>query len=245
MTRGDEMIYIAICDDDKETLKYLKNEVDICLKEKNRLAEVTTYTQSEMLFYDIQEKKHFDLILSDIEMPKMNGMELAGYIKTYLPQVFIIFITAHLKYAIDAYELSIFRYVLKNMISERLKPALHDVLSMIDLQANNFYKIETTSRIEKIPYKNILYIQREGKNAAIVQTGGASSKVRKSLSQVFDELIHEDFIYVDRGTIVNLMHVMSVSDRTIKLTNGICLYPSHAKLEEIKSKLSKFWREHI
>ena len=74
--------------------------------------------------YDIQEQKHYDLILSDIEMPKMNGMELAGYIKSYLPQVFIIFITSHIKYAIDAYELSIFRYVPKNMITERLKPAL-------------------------------------------------------------------------------------------------------------------------
>ena len=120
------------------------------------------------------------------------------------------------------------------MITERLKPALQDVLSMIDLQASDFYKIETPSRVEKIPYKNILYIQREGKNAIIVQSDGAISKVRKSLSQVFDELVQEDFIYIERGTIVNLMHVMSVNDRTIKLTNGICLYPSHAKLEEIK-----------
>lgn len=239
------MLYVAICDDDKEILKNLKEQVDDFLKKNNRLAEVTTYTQSEMLFYDIQEQKHFDLILSDIEMPKMNGMELAGYIKSYLPQVFIIFITSHLKYAIDAYELSIFRYIPKNMIMERLKPALQDVFSMIDLQASDFYKIETPSRVEKIPYKNILYIQREGKNAIIVQSDGAISKVRKSLSQVFDELVQEDFIYIERGTIVNLMHVMSVNDRTIKLTNGICLYPSHVKLEEIKCKLSKFWREHL
>lgn len=239
------MLYVAICDDDKEILKILKEQVNNFLRENNRLAEVMAYTQSELLFYDIQEQKHFDLILSDIEMPKMNGMELAGYIKSYLPQVFIIFITSHIKYAIDAYELSIFRYVPKNMITERLKPALQDVFSMIDLQASDFYKIETLSRVEKIPYKNILYIQREGKNAVIVQSDGAISKVRKSLSQVFDELVQADFVYIERGTIVNLMHVMSVNDRTIKLTNGICLYPSHAKLEEIKCKLSKFWREHL
>ncbi len=239
------MLYIAICDDDKEILKNLKEQVDAFLKENNRLADITTYTNSEILFYDIQENKYFDLILSDIEMPGMDGMELAKYIRSHLSQAFIIFITSHLKYAIDAYELSIFRYIPKNMIAERLKPALQDVLAMIDLQATSFYKIETPSRVEKIPYKNILYIQREGKNAVIVKNDGETSKVRTSLSQVFDELEQEDFIYIERGTIVNLMHVASVSDRTIKLTNGICLYPSYAKLEEIKSKLSKFWREHL
>ena len=53
-------------------------------------------------------REDFDLILLDIEMPESTGMEIAEKIKPYLPNVKIIFITSHIEYAIDAFELSIF-----------------------------------------------------------------------------------------------------------------------------------------
>ena len=114
------MIYIAICEDNEESAKLLKNKVTMLLKEDNVLAEVTVYTQSRLLQYDIQEGRYFDLILSDIEMPDIDGMVLASYIKNYLSEVLIIFITSHLKYAIDSFELSIFRYIPKKSIDSRL-----------------------------------------------------------------------------------------------------------------------------
>ena len=107
------MIYIAICDDDEKTIVQLRKRVQMLLKENNIVAKISEYSQSRLLQYDVQEGKYFDLILSDIEMPQIDGMKLAEYIKKYLPEVFIIFITSHTKYAIDAYELSVFSYVPK------------------------------------------------------------------------------------------------------------------------------------
>ena len=101
------MIYIAICDDNEKTVEILKKKVMEFLKKSNEFADITVYTQSENLQYDIQEGKYYDLILSDIEMPNIDGMNLAAYVKRYLPEVLIIFITSHLKYAVDAFELSI------------------------------------------------------------------------------------------------------------------------------------------
>lgn len=116
---------------------------------------------------------------------------------------------------------------------------------MINMQANDYYVIQTSSRIEKIPYKKILYIQREGKNSVFYLTDGATSKVRKSLTEVFKELQREDFIYADRGDIVNLAHILGIKDGVVELKSGICLPASHAKLEEIKNRLSDFWGEQI
>lgn len=238
---GGNMIYIAICDDNKNTIKMLKNMVISYLKENQLSAEIETYTQSQMLFYDLQENRHFDLILSDIEMPDMNGMELAALTKRYLPEVLIIFITSHIKYAVDAFELSIFRYVPKNCLSEKLAFALQDAINMINLQKNDFYVIKTANRIEKIPYKNILYIQREGKNSVIIMNNNSVTKVRKSLAQLFNEIGQEDFVFIERGTIVNLAYILTIKNNMVKLTNGVCLHPSQAKLEEVKNKLSAFW----
>lgn len=239
------MIYIAICDDNEKTLSALNKRVSAYLKKNNVLAELTLYSQSRMLQYDIQEGKYFDLILSDIEMPHIDGMKLAAWIKQYLPETLIIFITSYLKYAVDAFELSIFRYIPKNAVDSRLPQALCDAIQMIQMQADDYYVIQMTSRIEKIPYKNISYIQREGKNSVFNLADGTTSKVRKSLSQVYEELYSGDFIYVDRGDIVNLAHILRIKDGIVELKNGIRLPASHAKLEEIKNRLSEFWGERL
>lgn len=239
------MIYIAICEDEKKMLEELKNKVNQFLLKNKIMAEVELYSQSRNLLYDIQEGKHYDLILSDIEMPHMDGMELAGNIRKYLSEVLIIFITSHLKYAIDAFELSIFRYIPKDSISARLPFALEDAIKMIHLQKNDFYVIETLSRLEKIPYKNIIYIQRQGKNSIFYLSDNTSTSIRKSLSQLYSEFKQENFAYIDRGTIVNLAHIMTISDGMVRMTNGENLYASQAKIEEIKNRMNAFWRKQL
>lgn len=239
------MIYIAICDDDKRSVEVLENKVSAWLRENNKRVEVHTYTQSQMLQYDIEEGQHYDLILSDIEMPQIDGMDLAAYMKRYLPDALIIFITSHLKYAVDAFELSIFRYIPKNMIGEKLSRALTDAVKMIELQENEYYCIQTAGRVEKIPYRQILYIYRQGKNAVFSLKDGKETRVRKSLSQVFQELKSEDFFYVDRGDIVNLAYVMNIRNSMIELKDGSRLPVSQGKLEEVKERLGKFWGEQL
>lgn len=239
------MIYIAICDDDKNELEVLKKEVMFFLKNNHVFAAVTVYAQSRMLQFDIEEGKYYDLILSDIEMPYVGGMDLAAFSKTFLPEVLIIFVTSHLKYAVDAFELSIFRYVPKNSLKERLPHALKDAINMINIQEDKCYIIELPSRVEKIPYRKIVYIQREGKNSIIYMVDHSLTKVRKSLICVFKELKSEDFVYVDRGNIVNLIHIMGIKNRMIELKNGTQLLTSQSRLEMIKTKLSDFWEKQI
>ncbi len=155
------MLYIAICDDDEKTVQTFESRVMAFLKTNNIIAKIETYTNSRMFQYDIQEGKFFDLVLCDIEMPDIDGMKLSAYIKKLLPNVFIILITSHLKYAIDAFELSIFRYIPKNSLDIRLEHALRDAVNMIQLQSDQYYMIKMPSRIEKIQYHRILYIQRD------------------------------------------------------------------------------------
>lgn len=239
------MLYIAICDDDEKIVKTFESKVIMFLKKNNIVAEIKTYTQSKLLQYDIQEGKFFDLVLCDIEMPDIDGMRLSAYIRRHLPNTLIILITSHLKYAIDAFELSIFRYIPKNSLDIRLEHALKDAVNMIQLQADQYYTIKMPSRIEKIQYHRILYIQREGKNAVIVLMDGTSTKVRKSLSQVYNELNSKDFLYVDRGDIVNLSHIIRIKEGIVELEGGIRIPASHAKLEYIKERLNDFWGEQI
>ena len=98
--------------------------------------------------------------------------------------------------------------------------------------------------MEKIPYKEIYYIERDGKNAVITAVGGIS-KVRKSLQQVYEELDMEEFIYIDRGCIVNIIHIMQIKDGTAVLKNGTALFISRSHLQEVKEEINHYWGTHI
>lgn len=109
------MLQIAVCDDEESAVQAHREMAERCLQQCGAAGKITVYTSSSSLLCDITEDQfYYDLILLDIEMPERTGMELAEKIKPFLPNVKIIFITSHIEYAIDAFELSIFRYVPKN-----------------------------------------------------------------------------------------------------------------------------------
>lgn len=239
--RGENMLRIAICDDDKITVESHRNITENCLKDCGSIGEIETYITSDNLLCDITEDGvFFDLILLDIEMPGSTGMEIAEKIKPYLPNVKIIFITSHIEYAIDAFELSVFRYVPKTDIDRRLPAAIQDAVKLIELEDGKTYTIQTNSRLERIPYRDIYYIERDGKNASITAAGGIS-KVRKSLQQVYSELGADEFIFIDRGCIVNMIHIMQIKGGMAVLKNGEALPISRSHLQEVKEQINRYW----
>lgn len=239
------MLRIAICDDESEYVENHARVIEQVLKQCGSVGELSKYTHSDNLLYDIAEDHFFyDLILLDVEMPEYSGMELAAKIKPYLPNVKIIFITSHVEYAIDAFELSIFRYVPKNDMEKRLPVAIRDAVKLIELESGKVYTIQTSAKLEKIPYKEIYYIVRDGKNARIVTESG-ESKVRKSLQQVYEELDSEEFLFVERGCIVNMIHIVQIKDGMAILKNGENCAISRSHLQSVKEQINAYWGAHI
>ncbi len=240
------MIKIAICDDEKEAVLQHEDIVKRSLKSCGIGYEIAAYTRSSNLLSDITDDHFFfDLILLDIEMPGITGMELTGQIKPHLPNVKIIFITSHIEYAVDAFELSIFRYVPKSDLADRLVSAVTDAARLIELEAGKEYIIQGAGRMEKIPYKDIFYIRRDGGKNAVICSQSGISKVRKSLQQVFEELQTPEFIFIDRGCIVNLIQIMKISGGMAYLKNGEALPVSRSHLQEVKRQINQFWGAHI
>lgn len=240
------MLRIAICDDEKDMVENHKFVVEECLRKEGEMGEIITYTVPENLLCDISDDGfYYDLILLDIEMPGFSGMDVAGMIKPYLPEVKIIFITSHIEFAIDAFELSVFRYIPKDKKEEKLPLAIRDAIKLLSLESGKVYTIQNSNRLEKIPYKDIIYVQREGKNAEIYDKNGDITKVRKSLQQLFDELGSDEFIFTDRGIIVNIIHVMQVKDGVAVMKNGEHLPISRSHLQDVKQKINAYWGAHI
>lgn len=246
------MLLVGICDDEAVYLHKMEAFVRDCYRQNQIFASLQVFEKSSSLLYEIEDGTRFDLLLLDIEMPEMSGMELAARVKELLPDVLIIFFTSHMEYALDAYELSVFRYIPKSGGGERLSHALLDAAKLIEVQRRESYIIQNQSRLERIPLKNLLYVTHEGKNALLVtdmkdaQTGEAVCyKVRKTLQQVSEELGTEEFLFIDRGCIVNLSKIMSVRDEQCILKDGTRLAVSQNRMQNLKERLLDFWKKRM
>lgn len=236
---------IALCDDDEKAL--LKNQEILkeCLYEAKIAAEIKTYQSGDFLLYDIQENNYFDLLLLDIEMPRINGMQIARNVKKISPETLVIFITSHSEYAIDSFELSVFRYIEKGpTIKEKLTYALIDGLNYIEIQKDQMYTIVTPTRYERVPYRKILYIQKDGKYA-VLTTANGETQIRKPLTEVYDEINSDEFVYIDRSCIVNLVHLMRIEKMDAVMRDGVSLPISKKRLSILKDLINEYWSKQI
>ena len=122
---------IIIVDDEIDTL----NEIEFYVKRYSHFNNIVTCT-NPLKALDEAEKLQFDVALLDIEMPGMNGLELAEHLLNISHNMKVAFITAYNSYATEAFDVNAIDYVLKPIREERLVRALDRLISksLINLQ---------------------------------------------------------------------------------------------------------------
>ncbi|HLQ82392.1 MAG TPA: response regulator [Pseudogracilibacillus sp.] len=129
----------VIVDDELLAVQYLTK----VLADIGKTELISCYTSSLVARDEIVSLQP-DIVFLDIEMPKMNGLELASFLRTELPHVKIIFITSYEEYALEAIEIGNIDYILKpfepaileeklNKLSDTIKEVSEPVISMICL----------------------------------------------------------------------------------------------------------------
>lgn len=233
---------IAIVDDDEILLKNIRDYVYEYFSKHKIIVKIDIFPNHRLLMYELGEQTYYDLFLLDVEInnSKINGMDMAKKIREIDEKAFIIFITSHMKYTLEAFKVEAFRYIPKTGLNRELRKALDEVLERQRKREKSFYVIETVTKYIKIYYDDIYYIYKREKYSIINSITG-EYKVRKSLATVNDELNSEEFIFVERGFIANITHIEYLEDEKIVLDNGERLKVSRAQVHFVKNKLIDYW----
>ena len=120
LCKGDQSMRIALCDDNEQDLNYYSDLIYTLAKEKNIAIEVVRFkTGEQALFHISNNEKPIDILLLDIHMPGINGIE-TGLKLRQAPFHFhgeIVFVTVSSDYAIDAFDVQAFHYIVKGITS--------------------------------------------------------------------------------------------------------------------------------
>lgn len=231
---------IAIVDDNVEMLEIIRT----CIMENNEyiVEECNIFQKSQWLLDGISEGYQYDVYFLDIEMPEINGLELAKKIRQIQSSAYIVFITSHADYALTSYDIKIkaYQYVMKDNILKRLPEVLLAISSELKENKNDYYIIQNKLHYEKIKVLDIMYIYKESKNSIFVTRDGICRE-RKALNKVMKSLGKPEFLFIDPGRIVNIKYIRRIEGDTIVLMDGTGLYASRANMRKVKDGISNYW----
>lgn len=238
------MLRIAVLDDEQIFYKRIEKEIYAYYAKTNLAVMVDCYCNGRSLMYEVDDGKYYDVYLLDIDLPDMSGIDLGRKLREQSSYSYIVFLTAYPQYAIEGYSAKAYQYILKDEWKKKLGETLGNIQKEIESRMEPSYRIIVSTRLEKIPIKDIYYLYKDGKNV-VFKTRNGQSSIRKTLSEVYEELPEQNFIYVDRSFIVNIEHVMKLKNKQIYMSNGEIIPVSKPQLERVKIEINTYWRNHV
>ncbi len=234
------MIRIAVVEDDPgyraQVAEFLKQYAD----ETGIGIEKTEYADGSEIVKQYAE--NMDIILMDIEMPEMNGMSAAEWIRQQDRNVIIIFLTNSPQYAIRGYRVEALDYILKPISYVDFAQRLKRAVDRLDKRKNHYVTVtKGKSGVKRISVSEITYVEvRE--HSLIYHMESGTLTVTGTMRDVEMELTSLGFYRCNKCYLVNLAHVEAISGDDA-LVAGERLQISRGKKKGFMDALNNYFHE--
>lgn len=237
---------IAICDDDPLELERIKSTVEefIVSKQHENRTNFFLHTflgANELLRFLIQHNE-FDLIILDIIMPGMNGIELAAQIRKSGSCCKIIFLTSSPEFAIDSYKVSAYYYLLKSHSKIELTSILNKALKDMQDEESSSIIIKQKGKLTRVQIHTIKYIETINHTAYYHLNNNTVISCLSKTAQSHDPVLSEkQFIKCHKSFIVNLNYVLSITNKDFIMDDNTQIPISRQVFKQIKDAYLDFF----
>ncbi len=223
-------IRFAICDDDEEHLQYLKSLVSGWACRLNLAIQLRTFPSAEAFLFAYAEDSAYDILILDIEMKEISGIELAKHIRTEDKRVEILFITSHFEFISEGYEVDALHYLTKPVAEDKLHAVLTKALDRLHAEPPSVI-ISCDGETVKLHEPDILYVEAFLHYISI-HTGEREYKIKESISS-FEKRLSADFFRVHRSYLVSLKAIVRISRTEVTLEGGTLLPLARGKYDAV------------
>lgn len=208
---------IAICDDEKSEQQLLCKYVEEWAAEKGLRVELSCFDNAESFLFSWEDEKDYKVLILDIEMGSMSGMELAKKIRETDSDIPVLFVTGYEEYMQFGYDVKALHYLMKPLD----KGKFFSVLDRLPMEQKETEKIlfQMDEGNLSVPLRDIWYVEAEG-HRCVLYTQNTAMSLKESISSVEKRLEGcETIIKCHRSYLVNLQHVSVVLKEEMVLDN--------------------------
>jgi DNA-binding LytR/AlgR family response regulator len=235
MTTAGARLRVLVVDDERPAL----DELAYLLAQDDRIGEVLTCDAATQGLVTLQSEE-VDAVFLDIQMPGLNGLELAQVLSRFRQPPAIVFVTAHEEHAVDAFDVRAVDYVLKPVRADRLAEAVRRVVDGTDHPPSSQdveVPVELGGVTRFVRRSEVAYVEASGDYARL-HTATASHLVRVPLAQLETEWADAGFVRIHRSLLVALAHVAELRTDggrcSVRLGDGTELGVSRRQTRELR-----------
>lgn len=234
---GNMEVKVAVIEDNDDAFFAVKSCLETYSKNSSYKFNTTRFVYSESFLENY--KPVFDIVIMDIMLPGMNGIDAAGKLRQLDPKVVLIFVTNMSQYAIKGYEVDALDYILKPINYHSFAMRIEKALRRIDKPAEGKMlrvRAENGVRLTEVSEIYLIDILRH-----YITVHTHTEKIRSyGILDEIEKQLPDHFIRCSACAIVNLKCVEGVYGDDIRLKNGVKVHIGRTKKKGFMTAFSKY-----
>ncbi len=237
------MLHVAVCDDERTALQELAEEVRRWAEAEGEACSVETFASANAFWFVWEERKDLEVLLLDIEMPGMDGMELARRLRQAGEPIGIIFVTGNPDFALEGYDLEAVSYVMKPVRRERLHAALSRARERMARRAAVLLPL-SGGELERLYIADICCLESDGHASIVWKKDGTKLVSKMGIQQLEQELENcsDAFFKPHRSYFINLAHVERIGKKDVRMGNQLLVPIARGKWEPLNQAYLRYFR---
>lgn len=230
---------IAICENNHSDMESISNHIKRYCADNRFMVDIHMFKNAESMLEAYPSEK-YSIIVLDIIMEGLTGMDAARRIREIDSLCQIIFITSSKDYSLDAYSVDGTAYVLKPVNREKIYKAMDKCRSQL-IESSRYITVNTKDLgTINIRLANIYYAEVFDKIVYIYIGNSKIATSKLTLSQLEEECGGEPFLRCHRSYIINMSKVESLSKGQFKMKNGDTVFFPKRAYSEIQLTFGKY-----
>ena len=234
------MLTIGICDDQPQQVQLLTKYLSDYMGDSGDYRVIASSQPVE--FLEMLEGVRAAFAFLDICMGDMDGIRLGEAIRAKHRETMLIYTSAFGQYALDAFRVRAFHYLLKPVERKAFNALMQEMLERLSRRdqaaSEKHFAVRVKGEIARFAYGEILYFEKVG-HRVVVHTERRDLSYYGNMQTLLSELDSDSFAQCHQGYVVNLNRVRAFRDRTLKLDGGAEVPVSRSYADHVKDILIK------
>lgn len=230
-------LHITICDDEEAQRSFLADSVRQWAKKGEIVVKVSAQPSAESFLFQYAEDQSCDILLLDIEMGGMNGVDLARAVRQVDRTMPIIFVTGYMDYITDGYDVEALNYLLKPVTEEKLFAVLDRALERLH-RRESVLVLHSGEETVGLPLHEIRYLEVQ-QNYVTVHAG-EDYTVKRPLSEL-EAKLDDRFFRTGRSFLVNLREIRKISRTAVLLKDGTSVPLSRGLYDKLNQAMIHYF----
>lgn len=244
--KGCDGLNIAICDDSKSDAIAARDVILQTAKDLHINAEVDYYLSAAELENKLLKKKEpLDILILDIDMPQISGLELAERLRASNLNLLIIFLSNHEEFVFKAIEFQPFRYIRKIKLESEMPLAIRSAAKIIEAKRDKQIVLNTDDGEMRIMISEIMYYEADKRKTIVHLENGKNYLSNKNITELSESIKSDNFIMIHRSCVVNADFIRTIKNDIIIMKNSETILISRRKTKDVKQQILRLWGDKI